>query len=380
MLVQFSITNYKNFKDSAVLDLTEGKISEHSHHLIKNAYDRLGILPVAMIYGPNGSGKSNFLKALWHLRSLVLEGSSSFQEDYFFHFDSQCKKSPVEYEVIFRVEDREYDYQLKMTASEVIEENLFARNIKDSNYDVIFDRDSEGVFLCPALEDLNVSRLTDREPLLYFLSLSKKQQTLLPVYDFFRNMIFLSGHQTRQELISSVLKTKSLKEDLLSILQKMDASLTDIKSSSTGFVFTHTHQGKALQLSWNSESSGIRQLLAVTCCLLEAGQKNALILADTPELYLHPIVLDQLYHLYTDQKELRGNAQLLAVTQENSTMNNGIFRRDELWILAPGHDGASSLYPLSLYLKKGGEKVRKDETYSKQYLEGRYGGIPVIKK
>ena len=35
MLVQFSVTNYKNFKDSAVLDLTEGKISEHSHHLIK---------------------------------------------------------------------------------------------------------------------------------------------------------------------------------------------------------------------------------------------------------------------------------------------------------------------------------------------------------
>lgn len=380
MLVQFSVTNYKNFKDSAVLDLTEGKISEHSHHLIKNAYDRLGILPVAMLYGPNGSGKSNFLKSLWHLRSLVLEGSSSFQEDYFFHFDSLCKKSPVEYEIIFRVQEKEYDYQLKMTSSEVVEENLFSRNIQDSAYDVIFDRDSEGVFLCPALEDLNVSQLTDGEPLLHFLSLSKKQQALLPVYNFFRNMIFLSGHQVKRELIASVFKSKPLKQELLSVLQKMDVSLSDIKLSSKGVVFTHTYQEKSLSLSWDSEASGIRQLLAVTCGLLEAGQKNSLILADTPELYLHPLVLDRLYHMYTDQKELRGNAQLLAVTQENSTMNNSIFRRDELWILAPEPDGSTNLYPLSLYLKKGGEKVRKDETYSKQYLEGRYGGIPVIEK
>ena len=29
--------------------------------------------------------------------------------------------------------------------------------------------------------------------------------------------------------------------------------------------------------------------------------------------------------------------------------------------------------PLALFLKESGEKVRKDETYFKQFLEGRYG-------
>ena len=43
MLVQFSLTNYKNFKETQALDLTEGKISEHARHLLKSPIDRLGI-------------------------------------------------------------------------------------------------------------------------------------------------------------------------------------------------------------------------------------------------------------------------------------------------------------------------------------------------
>ena len=59
-------------------------------------------------------------------------------------------------------------------------------------------------------------------------------------------------------------------------------------------------------------------------------------------------------------------------------MNNSIFRRDELWLIAKEEDGSSHLYTLALFLKENGEKVRKDEVYFKQYLEGRYGAIPHI--
>ena len=69
-------------------------------------------------------------------------------------------------------------------------------------------------------------------------------------------------------------------------------------------------------------------------------------------------------------------AQLLTATHENSNMNNRIFRRDEIWLTAREEDGSSSLYILALFLKENGEKVRKDETYFKQYLEGRYGADP----
>ena len=61
MLIQFSLTNYRNFKNTAVLDLSEAKITEFPEHLY-HSDDNMGILPMTAIYGPNGSGKSNFLK------------------------------------------------------------------------------------------------------------------------------------------------------------------------------------------------------------------------------------------------------------------------------------------------------------------------------
>lgn len=378
MLVQFSLTNYKNFKEMQALDLTEGKISEHAHHLIKNTIDRLGILPAAIIYGPNSSGKTNLLKALWHLRSLVLDASSVWNEDCAFCFDPASQKNPTEYEIIFRVEQMEYNYQLKMTPRGLKEENLFARKLHDSFYEVVFDRDSEGIFLCPALEDLDVSELTDQQTFLYFLSRSRKKQRLQPVFDFFQNMIFLSAPSVSPEMTDTLLHAKTNRKELLALLQTMDLSVTDIRILPKGISFVHTVQEKSLILPWDAEASGIRQILTFAVALLEARKNGSLLLADTPELHLHPMVLEKLYQLCTDQEKNPHGSQLLATTHENSTMINGIFRRDELWITAPQTDGSSVLYPLSLYLKRNGEKVRKDETYSKQYLEGRYGGIPDI--
>ena len=88
MLVQFSVTNFRNFRDTATLDLSEAKITEFPEHLYKSS-DGLGVLPMAALYGPNGSGKSNFLKAIWYLRSLVLEGTSHREDFHCFCFDDE---------------------------------------------------------------------------------------------------------------------------------------------------------------------------------------------------------------------------------------------------------------------------------------------------
>lgn len=51
IFVRFSLTNYRNFRETAVLNLSEAKITEHPGHLLKNAPDAPGILPMAAIYG-----------------------------------------------------------------------------------------------------------------------------------------------------------------------------------------------------------------------------------------------------------------------------------------------------------------------------------------
>src|SRR5580698_2279038 len=74
MLIQFTIGNFKSFKDRATLSLEAGNddwreednVAEASgHRLVKSA----------AIYGPNAGGKSNFLNAMMRFRDLI-QGSS----------------------------------------------------------------------------------------------------------------------------------------------------------------------------------------------------------------------------------------------------------------------------------------------------------------
>ena len=61
-------------------------------------------------------------------------------------------------------------------------------------------------------------------------------------------------------------------------------------------------------------------------------------------------------------------------------MNSEVFRRDEIWFVAKGKKQNSNLYSLVEFKTTSGESVRKDAKFDKQYLEGRYGADPYLKK
>ena len=63
MLIQFSLTNYRNFKDTATLDLSEAKITEFPEQLYCDT-DGMRIIPMAALYGANGCGKTTLLKII----------------------------------------------------------------------------------------------------------------------------------------------------------------------------------------------------------------------------------------------------------------------------------------------------------------------------
>ncbi|MEY4902239.1 MAG: hypothetical protein RLZZ292_54, partial [Bacteroidota bacterium] len=49
-------------------------------------------------------------------------------------------------------------------------------------------------------------------------------------------------------------------------------------------------------------------------------------------------------------------------------------RRDQIYFVEKNNYGASDLYSLVEYNKEG--KVRKDRSFEKDYINGRYGAIP----
>ncbi|MCB0851530.1 MAG: ATP-binding protein, partial [Bacteroidetes bacterium] len=74
MILEFSIQNYRSFKEKTVFSL----VAESSKSKGDNVFDvqlpsgdEVRLLNSAVIYGPNASGKSNLLKALSSLKDMV---------------------------------------------------------------------------------------------------------------------------------------------------------------------------------------------------------------------------------------------------------------------------------------------------------------------
>ena len=63
MLVEFTVKNYRSFRDEAVLSMEAAGLSTLKSVLIP--YGGLRILPSVAIYGKNGGGKSNVIRAFW---------------------------------------------------------------------------------------------------------------------------------------------------------------------------------------------------------------------------------------------------------------------------------------------------------------------------
>ena len=95
---------------------------------------------------------------------------------------------------------------------------------------------------------------------------------------------------------------------------------------------------------------------------------------------LHPKLLRYIIELFTNPDINRKGAQLIFTSHDMTTMIPEVFRRDEIWFCALNAENSSHLYSLVSFKKENGSKPRNDETYGKQYLEGRYGADPYLRR
>jgi|GEM_PF-1404342 len=71
MLVNFTVKNYRSFKDERTFSMEASSIEEHEESVIKAGNQRL--LPLTIIYGANSSGKSNLIFAIYTMQRMVKE-------------------------------------------------------------------------------------------------------------------------------------------------------------------------------------------------------------------------------------------------------------------------------------------------------------------
>ncbi len=142
MLIRFSVSNFRSFRDEVSLSFLPGKATSHNEQLI--AQNELGIdlLKFAMVYGANASGKSNLVRAIAFARSLVLEGTRPKQRIKVepFKLERACAFAPTRMEFEFVAPNGQaYAYGFAITSDKIMEEWLSHFTSSDSE-EVVFER------------------------------------------------------------------------------------------------------------------------------------------------------------------------------------------------------------------------------------------------
>ncbi|MEG2507017.1 MAG: AAA family ATPase [Longicatena sp.] len=132
------------------------------------------------------------------------------------------------------------------------------------------------------------------------------------------------------------------------------------------------HGKSYYDFDFGEESDGTRRLFDLLDILL-AKNKNSVYIIDEMERSLHPSLTRHFIELLNNY-HFKNNIQLIFTTHEATIMTQELFRRDQIWFVARDENNNSNLYPLDKF------NIRYDKKISKDYLEGRYGAIPILSK
>lgn len=396
MLTQFSVKNYKSIKDRITLDMQAAAISEHEDQVIFANNQKY--LPITAIYGPNGGGKTNVLMALYTLVTKVMSpiraasdintNNSKKTQVTPFAFDPSCVNQPTEFEVFFQTGQAEYRYILEIFHEQVVFESLDRIKNETGRRSALFRKDRDDVMMKGEFGKLKVTGMVSPTlPLLSYLGIAYRKNAIVDeVISWFENGIrFLNYGNPIYELVT-VLNLDNVRRSLmLDMIKEMDLGIEDyrvdqIDEQRIEVYTSHNIDGNTVELSLNDESSGTKKLFALLPFIADSLIRGTTLIIDELDAKIHPVLLEYLITLFSDMKKNKKGAQLIFTSHDLSTMNSEVFRRDEIWFVAKGKKQNSNLYSLVEFKTTSGESVRKDAKFDKQYLEGRYGADPYLKK
>ncbi|MCD8082528.1 MAG: ATP-binding protein [Clostridiales bacterium] len=412
MLIQFRFKNYKSFRDDTILDLSATSISEHSDRVISAGYEKL--LPVAAIFGANASGKSNIIEAFRFMMTYVLE-SFSYGGDLDdkkakkrkirktpFLFDTSSKDEESLFEVYYMDTEehgyRSYNYGFTLGKDGVVEEWLNYKAKSARKYKQIFYRSAEELDLSgiPEKSRENLKIALEKETLLVSLGAKLKVAKLKVVRDWFYSANIADfGNPYENAFLSSVIPDgfaddKAVQDNIITYFASFDPSIIGFqveKSKGEGeegkyVKINAVHRAKGggtASIPLEEESNGTLKMFALYPVVQDTLEGGGVLFVDELNARLHPLLVRTFLITFLNPEINKNHAQLVFTTHDSWQLSTNLLRRDEIWFTEKDTDGVTTLYSLADFVDADGVKIRKDESYEKNYLLGKYGAIPTLK-
>lgn len=412
MLVMFKVKNYTSFKNESILDMRATAYVQHPTHVIR-ANGKPDLLKTTALYGANASGKSNLISAMFFFEQYIFSQFINKNENEDFESNEigmKMKLEPFglsndtnnasEFDIIFLHNDNQIQYGFECTSKEVLNEWLFINDKK------VFERTGTELSfgtkyqkMLGAYKKLPAERLYVAV-LEYFLDDEAKKAVLGDFiaffsreYNVFTEILFESTVKglagiigLSKKLVGNTAYRNKVEHYLRLIdvgIKRLDVQTETIFDEHTGKkrdekVVRTVHDiydeagnivGEKL-FDLRQESTGTLRFLAYIQNIIEMISNGGVFIVDEMSARLHPLLTKLIVDIFCSSQNKK--AQLIFTTHDISLLNNNQFRRDEVVFVDKNERGESSLYALSDL------KVREDATFNKDYLQGKYGAIPIF--
>ncbi len=429
MLIQFSVKNYKCFKEEALLSMVASnydRTTRWEDNIVEVPKFNLNLLRSVVIYGANASGKSKLIEAMGFMCHLILSSSKDIQagetihkEPFSFRLSTETEREPSAFEINFIIDNELYRYGFEVNQREIVAEWLYHRPATKEVE--LFYRDYQVFEVHPKLKQ--VKFLVDNEmvrdnALLLSVASQFNDKIAVKVLNWIRSDFnVLSGlkdikymRQTVNMLDDSDFKAEILQfikgadfniqdlrpvrldvenlsfefgEEIVAYMTKkikeeQDGSSSDVSVLHKKYDANHAPVGVEKFSMDRDESSGTRKYFAFAAPLILTLKNGETAVIDELDAKLHPNLVCKIVAAFNSNKTNPNNAQLIFNTHDTNLLTSGLFRRDQIWFTEKNRYGASTLYSLKDFKTENGDKARIGEDYAVNYMRGKYGAIPYL--
>ena len=181
------------------------------------------------------------------------------------------------------------------------------------------------------------------------------------------------------EMAIAQIDDPSMKRRIVEFARFADFGIDDIRKVDNTVISSHQQydeEGNATKTVTFpfrvNVSEGTIKYFSLAYPIIDALDHGKRLVVDEFDSKMHPLLTSRIIGLFNSRVTNPRNAQLIFTTHDTNLLNASLFRRDQIWFTQKDSFGASELYSLAEY------KVRNSAPFEKEYLMGKYGGIPVI--
>ncbi|MCB5292067.1 AAA family ATPase [Arthrobacter sp. SO3] len=428
MLLKFQVANFRSLRDPATLSLY--RAGKRPKGVAPE--DWSDVSPIMAVFGSNASGKSTLYEALRTVQTAVRNSYTRWEPDSAvpvmpFLLDPDFITEPTEFSIEFRADDDlDYVYGFSCDQTRILTEHLYV--YKSAHRTVLFERglgdDLDDIKFGPSFKGMKAELKQAVQSRPNALTLSAGSQMgassqLTPAYHWITQKLHCYDAQQWEfehlRVQDRLMHDPAFSQSMLMILSKADLGIDGIEVKETELppipdggglvarfnytlsknaemraerisgqlmspvrrelILSHKSPTGSTPFSMAYESQGTKSFIALVSKCLLALETGGTVIVDEIDSSLHSVLTAEIVSMFKSPTVNSRGAQLIFTTHDVALLSKGsmehpLLERDQIYLVEKDRKNASYLISLTEY------KLRPDENIFRNYILGRYGGLP----